>query len=315
MEGFIPPIECPTCKRKGRPGEEHFPVSGDGNTITVHCDCGTLIKVTDARDQFILSKHSLRISGTSNYFEKGRLTLESGKSLMINFERPIDIISKVSLTPNQPVIVAEYQVRRNGMTIISSAWVKGSLPKDPVSIDWAVEGLIELDTLPTWYVVFYNAIVLDLKAFHKVALLEYEIAFEAFLGSLLRTVLADRLGKEAADYMLSQTRRIEDRCTKLLNFAIGHKLSECTRLYNDWQRLVQEPRNRIMHGGNTLISKEESEDAHQIVYQAIRWMQKVSGNPEHPLGVLKWRGMAGTVSVPAGSTSVEVKFPKPIESA
>jgi hypothetical protein len=115
--------------------------------------------------------------------------------------------------------------------------------------------------------------------------------------------------------MLSQTRRIEDRCTKLLKFAIGHKLSECTRLYNDWQRLVQEPRNRIMHGGNTLISKEESEDAHQIVYQAIRWMQRVSGNPEHPLGVLKWRGMAGTASVPAGSTSVEVKFPKPIESA
>jgi hypothetical protein len=203
MEGLIPPIECPTCKRKGRPGEEHFPVSGDGNTITVHCDCGPLIKVDDARDQFILSKHSLRISGTSNYFEKGRLTLESGKSLMINFERPIDIISKVSLTPNQPVIVAEYQVRRDGMTIISSAWVKGSLPKDPVSIDWAVEGLIEIDTLPTWYVVFYNAIVLDLKAFHKVALLEYEIAFEAFLGSLLRTALADRLGKEAADYTLT----------------------------------------------------------------------------------------------------------------
>jgi hypothetical protein len=314
MEGLIPLVECPSCNHTGRPGEEHFTVSGDGNAVTVHCDCGTLIKVDDARDQFILSKNSIRISGTSNYFEKGHLTIESGKSVMINFRRPIDIISNVSLTPNQPVIVAEHHVSREGMTILSSAWVNGSLPEDTVSIDWAVEGLIELDSLPIWYVVFYNATVLGLKGFHKAALVEYEIAFEAFIGSLLKNALTERFGKDAADYMLGQTRRIEDRCTSMLKFAIDHKLSECARLYSDWQRFVQEPRNKIMHGSNLPVSKEDSEQAHQIIYQAIRWIQKASGAPEHPLGVLKWRGMAGTYSVPAGSTSVEIKFPKPIDS-
>src|SRR6266852_3711236 len=117
---YIELITCPNCQRKGRPGKSGFQYNNTASEI--YCDCKNTIKITDARDQEILSSNSFaRISAASNYLEQGQLSIDPGCAMSVSFKREIDYICKVYLTPNGKFLYAkEVNLTKNGMLIISA---------------------------------------------------------------------------------------------------------------------------------------------------------------------------------------------------
>lgn len=234
-----------------------------------------------------------------------------GSQAKIRFSRPIGAISSINFAPNGPVVVKEHFVQPEEMSVISCAWA-GPAGPGVVQVDWSVQGLVDVDSLPVWYVLFYSAVSLGVKKLHKPAVLDYAASFEAFLGDFLRAHLERQFGPAMADYTLDRTWRVDDRCKDLLRLVTGRRLTDAADVYRDWQENVRRPRDLLMHGGLRPMDEGDALKARRATYQAVRWIQDLVGEP-HPLGPLRWRGMVGRSRVEAGSTSLTVKFPKPVD--
>lgn len=281
---FIEPIQCSNCGRKGRPGENGFGSLQKGQDMVIRCDCGNVIRIDSPRDQSILSENTFcRLEGASNYFERGDVHIESCSVTKIKFQRSFDFVCKAFVSPNSPIYVTEKWLNKDGMEILSAGYWESASNKErqiEIEVGWAVYGLVELEDLPTWYVHFYSAITHAINGLYKSALLDYAVAFEAFIESFLVEYLTLRYDKDIARYLLKTTWQVEKRCNNLLNLAIGHRLSECPDVYQPWNMKVRDLRNRLIHGEHISINKDAAENAHQATYQAIRWIQSLVGQKE-----------------------------------
>ncbi len=115
---FIPPLQCPKCKRIGRPGEQGFQ-SGD---TYVQCECGEKIN-DDSRDQRILSTTPFaRFSAASNQFEHGQIDIITGQVAKVAFQKHFDFVALVFLTEfgNAGAYLKESNVNNEGMLVLSS---------------------------------------------------------------------------------------------------------------------------------------------------------------------------------------------------
>ena len=111
------------------------------------------------------------------------------------------------------------------------------------------------------------------RGFFKAALMDYAIAFEIFIETFLRGKLSQGYDNDLADYLLNRTWRVTDRVSHLLRFAAGERLQDGPGVYEPWLESVCRPRNAIVHGQVLQVGEEEAENAHQAVYQAIRWIE------------------------------------------
>ncbi|MGD0954088.1 MAG: hypothetical protein ABR985_17140 [Methanotrichaceae archaeon] len=280
---IIEPITCAKCGKKGRPGEGGFRTNG----FKIDCECGNVINVDHPRDQNILSYNVYgRLRALSNHEEHGKIECIPGEYVIVSLNKLFDVISMVNITPGGG-IVAEYQHQfsvplKNDIMIMTS-FTKGEIPnKEITEVYWAVFGLVDSDSLPTWYLHFYSAVSNLQRKLYRPALLDYETAFEAFMEQFLLEQLTRRYDETVAKYLLDKVSRITDRCKELLNLATGHKLSEDPKVYNPWDSNVKKKRDTLIHGTLMHIQKDDAEKAHQATYQAIRWVQKLVGQ-ELPL--------------------------------
>lgn len=274
---YVEPIECPTCGRRGRPGEAGFQVDSTRQHFRVHCDCGEVFEVESPCDQCILSTNPFsRLSAASNHCEHGQVTMVPGGTAEVSFQKPFDFACRAFLTPQgMPIVVKELNLTSDGMTILSS-FLKDEPTVAEATVNWLVYGLTDVDDLPTWYVHFYGAIGHLENGLHKSALLDYAVAFESFIESFLAEHLSRRYGKAVSEYLLHRTWRVQERCNALLELAVEHRLSERSDVYQPWDEHVREPRNALVHGEVRPIGRENAEKAHQAVYQAIRWVEDIA---------------------------------------
>jgi hypothetical protein len=143
-------------------------------------------------------------------------------------------------------------------------------------VTWSVYGLVDIDILPSWYVQFYAAVTQLAGKLYKAALWDYAIAFEVFLGEFLAHHLTTKYGTAMSEYILRRSWRVEDRCKEVLELAIGHRLRERDDVYLPWDQKVRKPRDGLLHGERVTVDEEAAEQAHQAVYQAIRWVESVT---------------------------------------
>ncbi len=273
---FIEPITCPRCGRTGRPAEEGFQSSTDADGVLVHCQCGETITLRggEARDQQMLSANIFaRLSAASNHTESGTVRIAPGRAHDVAFAKAFDFPCRAFLTPDAMVALKEAFLAADRMQILSSVLPSHQKVPDSVEVSWLVFGLVEIDSLPTWYVHFYGALTQLANGFYKPALVDYAVAFEAFTEAFLAEHLTRRVGEQVADYLLRRTARIEDRVKDLLELAIGVRLSSRADVYRPWDEHVRGPRNRLAHGARIAIDRDAANRAHAASYQAIRWIQ------------------------------------------
>ncbi len=275
---FIEPLQCSSCGRRGRPGEEGFQSSMEGGEVFVHCECKHKFAVESPRDQQILSGNEfVRLGAASNYSEGGSLALLPGTAAEVKFSRRIDFPCKVYFTPvGSPIVAKEVFLQGNQMTVVSSMWPGRSLTSEPVRVNWLIYGLIDIEALPTWYIHFYSAITQVSNGLYKTGLFDYAVSFETFIESFLAERLGQRYDSELSEYLLRRIWRIEDRCKELLQLAVGRRLTERDDVYQPWDRYVREIRNRLAHGERIAVDRGAAERAHDAVYQAIRWIESVA---------------------------------------
>jgi hypothetical protein len=277
---YIEPITCSRCGRTGRPAEEGFQSSTDVNGVVVHCQCGETITLRgdEARDQAMLSMNTFaRLSAASNHTESGTAWIPPGQVHDVTFAKPFDFPCRAFLTPNAPVALKEAFLTGERMQILCSVLPSHQSVPDPVEVFWLVFGLVDVDSLPTWYVHFYGALTQLENGLYKPALIDYAVAFESFTEAFLADRLARRVGEQIAGYLLRRTSRIEDRVKDLLELAIGARLSSRADVYQPWDEHVRTPRNRLAHGDRIKIDRDAANRAHAASYQAIRWIQALTG--------------------------------------
>jgi hypothetical protein len=284
---FIEPITCSSCGKKGRPGDMGF--ISHGWFVTCQA-CEQKMEMQNPRDQNILAnnKHG-RIYALSNHEEKSSRKSAIGKSEKINFAQPFDYVGFAGFTPRNQCLVDYFNPYnldpiKDHMIILTSEIPGSSGIASEIEYNYSVVGLVNAQNLPSWYILFYNA--MSNLAYHRqyrTAFLEYSMAFEAFIEQFLVNQLTTKYDVDTAEYLIDKTKgRIDERVKQLLKLAIGHMLSEKLRVYQPWDENVRKPRNQLIHGNPVPIGKEEAEKAHQATYQAIRWIQRLV-NQEMPL--------------------------------
>lgn len=277
---FIEPLICTQCGRMGRPGEKGFQISTSGGKLTIQCSCGHSFAVEDPRDQQILSHNEfVRLSAASNHVERGTFEIVPGTAISISFRRSFDFPCRAYFTVQQQadVVIKELSLGGSNVGVLSSTLVGQFHVGEPVKVGWLVFGLIDVDNLPPWYLHFYGAMTQLANGFYKPALLDYAVAFESFVETFIGYLLTKKYDADIAEYLLKQTWRVNDRCNSLLQLACGHRMSERYDIYQPWDRAVRNPRNGLAHGDHMNIGREAAEEAHAAVYQAIRWIETVSG--------------------------------------
>lgn len=292
LPDFIEPVTCSNCGQKGRPGDMGFISHG----WFVTCNkCNQKMEVQNPRDQNILADNLFgRIYALSNYQEGSFKECIVGKSLKIDFAKPFDYVGFASFGPSGRFFADRFDPYNldpiKDHLIILTSEIPGVLPNEGVpdsvkiGVQYSVVGLINIQSIPPWYLLFYNALSdLIYHRQYKTSFLEYSMAFEAFIEQFLSEQLTAKYDKEIAEYLIEKTKgRIEDRVKQLLDLATGHKLQENLAVYQPWDECVRQPRNKLIHGVVVNIGKEEAEKAHQATYQAIRWVQRLV-NQEMPL--------------------------------
>ena len=158
---------------------------------------------------------------------------------------------------------------------MSSMGLGHPLTSEAVEVSWMVYGLVDIEELPAWYVHFYSAITQLHRGLYKAALLDYAVCFETFLETFLGEQLRNQHASDVSEYLLRHSRRVEDRSKRLLELAVGHRLTERDDVYQPWNEHVREIRNKLAHGARIPVDRKTAERAHDAVCQAIRWIESV----------------------------------------
>ncbi len=275
---YIEKIECKKCKRKGWPGVE-FNLSLD----QVLCKCGYEFSVEGLHDKCVLSSNPfVRLSTLSDYHEHGTVELKPGKTKRINFRNNCEFPGKVYFTPYKYILdVKELFIKTDHMDILSSIpdapenseIAKLNLGADNVKVSWSIYGISNSSTHKSWFILFYSATTNLENRFYKAAVLEYATAFELFIEDLLFNNISKRYDNKISEYLLKKTKGIERRLADIYPLVFSKRITQEKKIYDHWDRDVRQLRNRLAHGKGLEITREHAENAHQAVYQAVRWIE------------------------------------------
>lgn len=198
-----------------------------GNKHTIHCECGNHFDVSQAHDQRILSTNEFcRIGAIANHVQRGKIHVQPGSFEVIKFEKPFESICKVYFTPyGFPLDVKERWTEKGSMTVLTSVPPNSHPEEHFVEVSWAVYGLIGIDQLPTWKVLFCGGVTNAMNSLYKPALLDYAASFESFLAEHLKLHLTRLYGADLSGFLLKRLWRVEERLRELLNLVVGVTIS------------------------------------------------------------------------------------------
>jgi hypothetical protein len=143
-----------------------------------------------ARPVDAVQEYFPRLSAASNHMESGTVTIPPGHAHDVTFAKPFGFPCRAFLTPNAMVALKETNLTGEGMRILCSMLPSHSRVPDVVEVFWLVPGLVDIDSLPTWYVHFYGALTQLESGLYKTALIDYAVAFETFTEAFLADSLA-----------------------------------------------------------------------------------------------------------------------------
>lgn len=276
---MVEPIVCEKCGHKGYPGETAIYLRLDKLTERIVCGCGHAFDIPYNRDQHILSSHEqFRLPSASNCSENEYIDFRVGQEVAVKFKKQFDVIGEVQLliSSSLPITAKELLVNEKEMKIITSIAPTHEIPTEPIKIRWVVYGLKAIESLPTWWIHFYSAISKAKKHIWKSALLDYAVAFEIFIETYLSQVLTSRYGGKMSNHLLKKNWQVESRVKELLELATDHRLTEDEEIYKPWHDYVKEPRNKLSHGTELLISEDDVEKAHHAMYKAVKWIENLT---------------------------------------
>ena len=254
--------------------------------MQVHCQCGRAIDVESPFDQMVLSSNPfVRMRALCNHTQTGFVVLSPGYMSEVQFADPFEVPYTAFFTAiTASIVVRELALRPDGMTLLSSWARKEDAGCKKAVVVWLVFGLKGIDRVPSWRVHLSSAAAQLGNRLYRPALLDYAVSFETFVEAFLNRQLSERYGDQVAEYVLKKTWHVEERCKEVLRLAVGHSLTEDQDLWKAWKERVQEPRNDLAHGKPVVVGQAEAEQAHQAVYQAIAWIQRLAPlRPEEAL--------------------------------
>lgn len=295
---YIEPLAC-GCKNRKRYGGDWDAVSWNPAIprLRVECfGCGLAIANENkqmAVDQLALSSQiQYRLTGLSNEASQDTINTKLNTAFSIDYARPFDMFGLVSATPmidGYTTIIDGDKNIAAGVTMSHDPMETTRTERIPVLI--RIAGLVEINTLPTWHVLLYSGLYVQRQGLYRAALIDYAVAFEAFLYKLLREEITRHHGEKVTISLFEKYRNIDERFRGLLDIAIGHTHNENEqgeKIYQAWSRWVQQPRNMLAHGDKLVraadgeevktdvgfdVTEEQATRAYTTTYHAIRWLQ------------------------------------------
>lgn len=288
----IPTVSCPHCGVIGVP--RHGPFTHHGVNFhapwpsnaaeEIICQCGRTFFVPYNPDPDVVDAHIfMRWLGASNHAVLSSTTVTAGQIATLALDPPFDVIGAIFLASVDVFLslVPEPEADGTKIRIVSSVLdpsergtARWAVLGQPVKVNFTVYGLRDVGTLPVWRQMFYSAMIHAEKRLWRPAFLDYATAFESFIASYLNRHLTRRYDASLAQYLLHRTHSIEQRVDDLMVHATGFKLSESGDLYQRWKDRVHKLRNRVSHGIVFAVGKDDVEEAHQVVYRLIRWVEQ-----------------------------------------
>lgn len=271
---FIRQIECPNCRKQGRLDSEFF-FNRTGREYNAKCRiCNTLFPLEDHWVQRVLSAHpSSRLSALSNHSEFGEISIKPGEIARIDFKTPFDVVTRATFCPqgSRSKIVRDEHLSKESMSVIAadSDLTKGG----DIRAFWKVEGLINVDQKPAWYLQLYSAATHVVHGLYRPAVIDYALAFELILEETIRRHLYIKCGEECSSYIMDKNWRVEDRCKQVLELATGHRMTDHPGMYNSWDKHVRKLRNSIAHGKCQPLDEKQVQKTHEAAFQAIWWLE------------------------------------------
>jgi hypothetical protein len=282
-------LECPQCsasetawasqEMRKRVGWFAHPTSP---FEVVTCTCGRSFTMLDAASH----AHSFtRWAALSTHVEFGAVTMRPGEAVNIELTAPFDVVGPTNITLNmhEPgfMLTAARPLAETQLTIMTSMAPGETLPPTAGTVVWAIHGIRDANSHPTWWLQLYAAMENAAKWNWKPALIDYASAFETYVETFLSRTLTQRYGQPMADYLLKEKKWIDDRVKGVMELATNHRLSERSNhaIYSAWDNDVRIPRNKLAHGDAVPITGTEVEKAHQAVIKAIQWIETLAPSP------------------------------------
>jgi hypothetical protein len=277
----IKEIKCPECECTGWPGST-FQSSrrSDSDLIFLRCKCGAGFSVPYAEELDALSPNLFcRLSVLSNHYERGEIHIKPGNTLTVKFDKNFDFTFAAFFTPFGPIHIKELSLQNDHMVVISSIlesdfYSPYKTATDLVVVGWNVYGLRGIDKFPPSHFLFISALKNMIDGSYKSALLDYAASFEIFIEETLHRQLTMLHGEKMAEFLLSKHKGIETRIEQILPLALTGNIKLDAEIYKDWKNHIQTPRNKLAHGKLFNVDRDQADNAHQTVYQAMKWIDK-----------------------------------------
>jgi hypothetical protein len=276
---YIDPFTC-ECGYKAYAGDREgatFRIERGIPKVHFVCRCGRehdLANNQQTIDQLALSSNVYAaMFGLSNASQEEEIVTRVAAPFVVHYNPPFEMLGFVGhevLTKGYSPVMDSDRSMLGGVVLSEDPHVLTS--EEGVSLIYRAVGLRNTGKLAVWHVLFYGGLIARKQEAYKFAVIEFAVAFEAYLNQLLETTLSAKYGAAVTKMLLNKTNKLERRFTELLELAIGHKHSERDDIYGAWQRDVQGKRNDVAHGIPTVVSAQDAYRAQYVSYSAIRWL-------------------------------------------
>ena len=270
-------VECKSCKRGWSldPEESKILTKQKNNYYkTMKCKwCGFEFSYLDGITQDLFTKHP----GGQKFFicnliDGGQCEVNVGYSREINLNIEIPFIKEINLTcQNGFAAVVPLQINNKKFLIVSSEIPDGLKVGEKLKLYWSVSGRSEWEqiSIPTWERLLVQAKEEILNEQFNLAILTCEMSFESFIDSLLyKRMRAKGLSEDFVSAVIEKMNSIQTKVDKLLKELYSLKLASNKKLNKNWREIIK-IRNKIAHGVLVNISKEQAEDAFEVIVGLI----------------------------------------------
>lgn len=258
-------VECPKCHRgKSLTYQE---VEAVAKSELIKCICGHRFSFDEGVSQSISSTNVFtKMEFVSNFSQYGTAKITVGELERVVFEEPFTEIHKVFLTPYKYLVHVEpIGLMPDSFHIISSKPKKVSqLIPDKVEISWLAYGNSKDIQIPFWQKLLSNAKNYEVNRDFRMAIIEYETAFEVYIDTILIHQFRDKLSNRVVDHILRKT-SLNDKLAIWFKEATGKQFSK--RLLGQWDKKVRKIRNDILHRGKADVTEDDAREAFATVFR------------------------------------------------
>ncbi|MDI6715678.1 MAG: hypothetical protein QME63_01885 [Actinomycetota bacterium] len=241
-------------------GDTYSIKEGIKNAITSDNDFMAWCFVSDT----IISGHDTIVIGTVKEI-KLKIPIRNAKKVFILQTAPLEADSHSRIYLEHKIILPDI------LLIISSG--DSVTSGKPCDINWVVYADVKSDSEEAWREYLQRAKESIINGNYQGAIIEAEIAVEVTLATVLWDLLTrkKKLSDDVVDWILSKVQAASDRAKKVMELAIGKKISDINPgVYKSWVKLVAQKRNRIVHRGEP-ATREEAIDAIGAAFEII-WL-------------------------------------------